>query len=180
MKGIIFTEFLEMVEEKFGLEVADQILENTSLESGGIYTAVGTYDFNEMVSLLTALSQTVEMDPGSLLFAFGHYLFGGLGKAHPEVIASYKDPLELIYGIEDHIHVQVRKLYPEAQLPTFTILDRNPDHLTLVYQSERGLYAIAHGLMESCFQHFDQHAQVTYKLLEPNGTKVEFQIVRNG
>ncbi|TOB55774.1 guanylate cyclase, partial [Vibrio parahaemolyticus] len=27
MKGIIFTEFMELVESKFGLEVLDQVLE---------------------------------------------------------------------------------------------------------------------------------------------------------
>ena len=55
MKGIVFTEFLEMVEETFGLETVDTIIENSNLPSEGIYTSVGTYDFNEMVSLITAL-----------------------------------------------------------------------------------------------------------------------------
>ena len=41
MKGIIFTEFIEMVEDKFGFEVADNIITNSNLPSGGAYTAVG-------------------------------------------------------------------------------------------------------------------------------------------
>ena len=32
MKGIVFTEFLELVEEKFGLEVVDEIIEKYDLE----------------------------------------------------------------------------------------------------------------------------------------------------
>ena len=36
MKGIVFTEFLEMVEEKFGLEVVDYIIESSELASEGI------------------------------------------------------------------------------------------------------------------------------------------------
>ena len=35
MKGIVFTEFLEMVEEKYGYEVVDQIIEESKLPSGG-------------------------------------------------------------------------------------------------------------------------------------------------
>ena len=31
MKGIVFTEFLEMVELKFGLETVDKIIENSKL-----------------------------------------------------------------------------------------------------------------------------------------------------
>ena len=43
MKGIVFTEFLEMVEEKYGLEMVDDIIENANLQSHGAYTSVGTY-----------------------------------------------------------------------------------------------------------------------------------------
>ena len=43
MKGIVFTEFLEMVEDKFSFDVVDTIIEQSELESGGVYNAgVGT------------------------------------------------------------------------------------------------------------------------------------------
>jgi acyl carrier protein len=57
MKGIVFTEFLDLVEDKFGLEMVDTILSNSDLPSNGVYTAVGTYSFAEMVSLLTNLNK---------------------------------------------------------------------------------------------------------------------------
>jgi len=41
MKGIVFTEFLEMVENKFSPELADRIIEGAEVPSGGVYTAVG-------------------------------------------------------------------------------------------------------------------------------------------
>lgn len=179
MKGIVFTEFLEMVEEKFGLEVVDKILEAADLESGGIYTAVGTYDFNEMVSLLTHLSKAVDLPPDALLHTFGHYLFGSLGKAHPDVIKIYNDPLDLLVAIEDHIHVQVKKLYQDAELPSFTILERTEQHLSMVYTSSRGLYRLAHGLIEATFSYFSQSAKVHYELLKGDGTKVKFTVYRH-
>jgi len=42
MKGIVFTEFLDLVEEKFGMEMVDKIITQSELESEGAYTAVGT------------------------------------------------------------------------------------------------------------------------------------------
>ena len=33
MKGIVFTEFLELVEDKFGLETVDEIINNSDLKS---------------------------------------------------------------------------------------------------------------------------------------------------
>ena len=52
MKGIVFTEFLDLVEDKFGLEMVDKIIQSSDLESGGIYTSVGTYKFSEMLQLV--------------------------------------------------------------------------------------------------------------------------------
>lgn len=45
MKGIIFTEFLDMVDEQFGFEVTEHIIEKAKhqLSTGGSYSAVGTY-----------------------------------------------------------------------------------------------------------------------------------------
>ncbi len=180
MKGIIFTEFLEMVEEQFGMEIADNIIEHSELQSGGIYTSIGTYDFNEMVALISELHKEVGIPVNDLLYTFGKYLFDGLGTAHPEVIANYSNPIGLLYSIEDHIHVHVKKLYPDAELPTFHILEKSERHLSMIYSSSRGLYALAQGLIEKTFEHFDTTSQVTYELLEKDGTRVKFDIVQDG
>ncbi|EOG7766780.1 heme NO-binding domain-containing protein, partial [Vibrio parahaemolyticus] len=55
MKGIIFTEFMELVESKFGLEVLDQVLELSDDE--GVYTSVGSYDHRDLVKLIVNLSK---------------------------------------------------------------------------------------------------------------------------
>ena len=76
MKGIVFTEFLEMVESRYSADVVDEILEGSALPSGGIYTSVGTYDHGEMISLLSALGKHTGLGNQELLCAFGEYLFG--------------------------------------------------------------------------------------------------------
>ena len=43
MKGVVFTEFLEMVEQKFGMEMVNALIENNELSTDGVYSAVGTY-----------------------------------------------------------------------------------------------------------------------------------------
>ncbi|MBT8301269.1 MAG: heme NO-binding domain-containing protein [Maribacter sp.] len=180
MKGIIFTEFLEMVESKFGLETVDNIIEQANLPSEGVYTSVGTYEFNEMVSLISQLSSKVNVSVDDLLYTFGLYLFDSLGKAHPEVIQSYNSPLGLLYSIEDHIHVHVKKLYPDAELPSFKILEKTDTSISMIYSSSRGLYKLAHGLMQKSFEHFNKSAEVSMELLKEDGTEVKFDIVQNG
>ncbi len=52
MLGMVFTEFLEMVEQRFSPELADQMLTQTTLANDGAYTAVGYYPYAEMQALL--------------------------------------------------------------------------------------------------------------------------------
>jgi hypothetical protein len=180
MKGIVFSEFLEMVEANFGLEIVDAIIENADLPSGGAYTSVGTYEFSEMLQLVSQLSSTTSIPANDLLYSFGLYLFDGLASSHPEVVSSYKSPLNLLYSIEDHIHVQVKKLYPDAELPTFKILERTDNSLSMIYSSSRGLYALAHGLIKRTFEYFQKNVEVDMKLLNEQGTEVKFAIVQHG
>ncbi len=180
MKGIVFTEFLDMVEASYGLEVVDSIIENCELPSGGAYTSVGTYNFNEMISLLSQLSNVTGASQQDLLYSFGHYLFGGLVQAHPDVVTNYKSPIGLLNCIEDHIHVHVRKLYPDAELPEFKIISKTENTMEMIYSSSRGLYALAHGLIVKTFEHFHKAVNVDYKLLNENGTEVRFNITQKG
>ena len=42
MKGLVFTEFLEMVESKWGLATVDRVIQGAALPNNGAYTSVGT------------------------------------------------------------------------------------------------------------------------------------------
>lgn len=57
MKGLVFTEFLEMVEQHHGFVFTEKLIDEADLPSGDAHTSVGTYDHAEMVKLLTLLSE---------------------------------------------------------------------------------------------------------------------------
>ena len=54
MKGMVFTEFLEMVESTFSADMVAAIIDDSAPPSGGAYTSVGTYDHQELVGMVTA------------------------------------------------------------------------------------------------------------------------------
>lgn len=176
MKGIIFAEFIEMVEKQFGLATVDAIIQRADLPSEGIYTSVGTYDFAEMLSLVVELHKEVDLPIPDLLQAFGHYLFGSLIRIHPEVVSSYKTPFALIGSIEDHIHVHVHKLYPDAELPSFKVLSHHDHRMEMVYSSSRALAPLALGLIEKTFEHFGEQASIDVIPLNEEGSEVKFVI----
>jgi len=176
MKGIIFTDFLELVEEKFGLEMVDKIINQSDLESSGVYTAVGTYDFSEMLQLVTHLSTNTDIAVDDLLLVFSEHLFKTLIKSHPDLVSHYEGPMDLLASIENHIHVEVQKIYPDAQLPTFELEERTENRMVLIYKSDKALYVLGKGLMLETFKLFKVPAKIDIEKLNDEGTVVRFII----
>ncbi|MGB0778262.1 MAG: heme NO-binding domain-containing protein [Flavobacteriaceae bacterium] len=156
MKGIVFTEFLEMVEKEFGLEVLDIIVDEDRLPSKGVYTAVGTYSFDEMLILIGNLSEQTKLPANDLLHAFGRYFFEVILNNYDYILKEYDTPISFLSSIDSHIHFQVRKIYPEAELPRFETLEQSNSKLKLRYTSSRGMAYFALGLMERTFEHFEE------------------------
>ena len=73
MKGIVFTEFLEFVESQYGLDMVNDIINKSKVPSQGTYTAIGTYDFHEMLALLTQLGDSTNLSTDTLLHVFGSF-----------------------------------------------------------------------------------------------------------
>ncbi|WP_028889271.1 heme NO-binding domain-containing protein [Tenacibaculum ovolyticum] len=176
MKGIVFTEFLDLVEDKFGLEMVDKIISQSTLESEGIYTSIGTYSFSEMLQLLENLSKNTAISIDDLLLVYAEHFFSVIEKSYPGLLATYKDPIEMLASIEDHIHIEVRKIYPEAELPTFVIKDRKDKSLVMIYKSSRAMHHFGLGLMNKTFEHFNATATIVLEKIKEDGTEVKFVI----
>lgn len=178
MKGFIFTEFFELVEYRFGLAMVDKIIMQSELDSDGAYTAVGSYDFSEMLQLITNLSKNTNIDVDDLFLVYSEHLFSVLVKTHPDLVKHYKDPMDLIASIENHIHVEVQKIYPDAQLPTFELEERTDDKMVMVYKSDKALYVLGKGLMLETFKLFKTPVNIEYQKLNDTGTEVRFFITK--
>jgi hypothetical protein len=179
MKGIVFTEFLEMVEGKFSPDLADRIVEEAKLPTGGAYTAVGTYDHAEMIKLVSCLSRETGINTADLMRAFGEYLFGRFSVLFPQYFAGVNSSFDFLANVEDYIHVEVRKLYPEAELPSFACDLSRPGCLHLTYRSSRPFAPLADGLIRGCLAHFGETANIQIEdLSSGNGTAARFVITQ--
>ncbi len=179
MKGIVFTEFLEMVEEKFGFEIADQIVNPDQLSTQGVFTAVGTYPFSDMIHLLTNLSQATRITPPELLRVYGNHLFGRFAVLYAPMIKEMTGTMDLLEKLDRVIHVEVKKLYPDAELPRFITEELTEDTISVIYQSERGLADFAQGLLEASIAHFNESIAFTRENLTPDMKKVRFTLVKS-
>jgi Haem-NO-binding len=178
MKGIVFTEFIEMVEAKFGYEVVDELLSETPLPSGGAYTAIGTYSHHEMVALVVGLSKKTSTPLPTLLYSFGQYLFQTFVKVYGQFFEHTTDAFSFLESIENYIHVEVQKLYPDAELPRFSTQRINDNTLEMIYQSERSMGDLAEGLIAASIKYFNEKATIRRELMGEGGKKERFLITR--
>lgn len=180
MKGMVFTEFLEMVEDKFGLEVADRIINDSHLPSRGVYTAVGTYPHSEMYTLVGNLSKVSGISVPDLLKVYGEHLFTRFAVGYARFFEGINSTFDFLSQIENYIHVEVLKLYPDAELPRFEVSSHTPEKLELIYTSERKLSDFAFGLISGCLKHFREEDRITLnmKMLKEDGSVVMFILQR--
>lgn len=178
MRGVVFTEMIEFVEEALGFEVADKMIEKAHLSNHGAFSQGGNYPFNQMVKMLTALSEITKKPPQELLFLFGQHLFSILVKLYGKDIKNANSALDFIDSVEEYVHVEVKKLYPDAELPKFLTETKNDNSLILIYESEKRLEDFARGLITACGEYFNEPLNVETSIVSEKPYKVKFTITR--
>ncbi|NOR88402.1 MAG: hypothetical protein GQ527_12410 [Bacteroidales bacterium] len=176
MKGLVFTEFIEFVEGKFGFEISDQMITASELKSGGVYTAVGTYEFKEMQSLLMNLHKETKIPLPILLETYGSHLFYKFVEMFPQFVDKSKSLFHFISGIDQYIHVEVKKLYPDAELPKIIVDNSTDEYLKLTYISERKLGYFALGLLKSAIKCFQEKIEIEMEFKKEDGSEVQFTL----
>jgi len=161
MKGIVFVELIRMAESIIGEEAMDEIIDQCALSSGGAYTAVGNYPCAELVTLVEALSSHTGTASTELQRLFGKWMHEHFVISYPSFFADKPDALAMLSAIEDEVHVEVRKLYPDAELPRFETERIDANKLQMTYRSPRPLNDFCHGLVEGCIDHFGHHADIS-------------------
>ncbi len=179
MKGMVFTELLTMADEMLGPDRVEAIIEESNLPSGGAYTAVGNYDHAEAVTLLTAFSKASGIPAADLLERFGEHLLTFFHQHYPGFFANGSDAFEFLESVESYIHVEVKKLYPDAELPRFVTVREEPDLLRFDYYSSRHLEYLAKGLIQGCLKYYGETGMIDQSEREDStGPFVRFLIRR--
>jgi hypothetical protein len=168
MKGIVFAEFMHLTEERFGLETCD-------LAFGGSYASVGAYPHREMLSMVVRLSELSLLPVDLLLNALGHYLFQTFYRNYPIFFKGIKHPFDLLEQIDNPIHVEVKKLYPDAKLPRFETTKEGYG-LVMIYRSLRKMANLAISLIEAAAVHYDADIKIETAMLKEDGSEVNFKI----
>ncbi|MBF0194736.1 MAG: heme NO-binding domain-containing protein [Magnetococcales bacterium] len=161
MLGIVFSEFTQMVEDKFSMDTLDDILDASQNPHDGSYTAVGVYEHKELIDLVVALSEKTGVPADDLVQAFGEHMLARFNELYPMFFQDQDDMFKFLEGIEKRIHSEVRKLYPSAELPMIDWECPEPNIMQLHYKSGRPFAALALGLAKGCIAHFNESCEIT-------------------
>ncbi len=168
MKGVVYTVFNRMIEERFGLATWEQLLDRAQPRSGGIYTVGEVYDDAEMFDLVRELEAITGVTQSELVRTYGEYLIGTFRRFYPEMFTG-SNTKEFLCSVHEVIHVEVAKLHPDAVLPRFEYEDTAPDQLVMIYRSPRGLCHMAEGLITGAAWQYGERAEVRHEVCVHRG-----------
>ena len=181
MKGMVFTEFLTFVEDNFGYELVDNIITDSQLANNGAYTAIGTYDHEDMVKLVSALSKRLNTPIPDLLKTFGKHLFFRFKALFPHFFHENQTAFDFLSSVHDYIHIEVKKLYRDAELPRFEYEKPNPNTLIMYYTSSRHFEDLAEGLIAGCIELHHEKISIKKEVIPiegPEKTKIKFTMTK--
>lgn len=160
MKGIIFNLLEEMVVEKFGLAVWDELLDAS--DQDGVYVGTETYPDDMLVALVVAAHEKSGIPVDDLVRTFGVYMFPRFHEKNPGFFKPGMTLKQFLLSVDRVIHVEIRKLHPGAGLPEFEYEDEADQELTMIYSSPRKLCMLAEGLINGAAIHFDTEYSLTH------------------
>jgi len=156
MKGVIFNVLEDFIVAHSDEQTYEEIFASCPLHSHKGYVGPGTYPDADLNSIVAGACQRLGLVPDQAIELFGEFLFPRLAGKYPHFIEAHTDPLTFLKTVDEVIHVEVRKLMRNTNLPSITCIDgATPDTLIVKYQSDRQLCRLMHGLLKGVGVHFD-------------------------
>lgn len=177
MKGVIFNIVEEVVVGLYDEDTWDDVIDAAGVH--GTYSSPGSYPDEDLYAIVGAAAELLEVPVPALLRVVGQKAFEGLAKRYPELVGSHSSTIPFLSHVEDYIHPEVKKLYPEAILPEFEFSDLPTGETRMLYRSPRGLHNLAEGLIEGAAERFGENIRVARPELDlgPDTTAFDLSIV---
>ena len=159
MHGSICVILKKFVEQNFGREVWSEILRLAG-HDGLVLSPIQNYPDEAVFAIVGAACEHLELEMGTALEAVGEFAAAELvrfarGMLHPD----WKT-FELLANIESLIHRTIRVSNPEAEPATIQAFELSKDEVQVVYSSQRGLCALAKGILKGLGNVFDEELTV--------------------
>ncbi|MFT7861143.1 MAG: heme NO-binding domain-containing protein [Sulfurimonas sp.] len=193
MRGIIFRTYLDFIKDKFGYATLDQLLQEGSYPNKGGFSTAGNYSSDYLLSLIESSTKLCKKPKEKVVESFGRYAFTYLLERFKHSYKGSNTPLHVKnpYDFLEKLNVihfdELKKLYPDAKFPKFSIERISDEHITIEYASPRNLPLFVYGLISGCLEYFHEDAKLTMSKTDRsrtiNGVKCpvfKFEVEQDG
>lgn len=171
MKGAVFIALNDMIENDYGMDVWNELLDEVKPESKGIYTSAKDYPDEEIVSFVLAISKKLSLPTQDVTRLFGFELFKELNSKFSIFTEQKDDLFSFLDSIEKVIHVEVRKLFENPSLPTLDCTQLSESEMEISYHSPRKLCFLAEGLIQGAAEHYDEKITLAHETCMHDGAE---------
>ena len=156
MKGIFFTELLEMAEREYGSHTVEKVI--SSLDAGyhGVFNPHTDYSYKHFFDLIGLISLEVKLSPSDIAKNFGEYLFSRLVILFRPQFAGNSDIFQFLEQIDYFIHVKMQEKFPHDGIKGFKTERLDENTFIVSYRSKRELIDLAIGLFMGCQKFFSE------------------------
>ncbi|MES2802477.1 MAG: heme NO-binding domain-containing protein [Bdellovibrionota bacterium] len=161
MKGIVFNLVEEFISKNWGEDKYEEILALCPLHTKEPFVGPGTYPDSDLMVIVGKAADVLGISVSEALRAFGKFMLPQLVGKFPNFITPYKHPKDFLMTIDSVIHVEVRKLYKDAETPRFVFQDTGPNQLSFDYQSKRKLCSLVEGMLDGVSEHYKMPIKYT-------------------
>jgi hypothetical protein len=151
VRGIVLTEFLDFADQTFP-GAARQLAPAPSL--GVTLSPVGTYPEDGLRDLVRQLTLVTGCPPADIVRRFGAHLFHRFAAIYPVFFRGARDSLSFLERVHEHVHGDLRRFHPDAELPDLRCARTDRGDLVLEYRSPRAFADLAEGLIAGCIEYF--------------------------
>ncbi|MBU0728156.1 MAG: heme NO-binding domain-containing protein [Proteobacteria bacterium] len=164
MKGIIFNLLEGFITDNYGEDEYEGVLSRCQLKMGdpGVIVGPGTYPDEDFMQIVAETARLLDNSVPDVFRAFGRYAIPKLVERYPRFFSPYSHPKDFLKTVDFIHHIEIVKLYKDAETPKFSAEDPFADTLVMKYSSARKLCYLVEGLIDGLADHYGvpiEHSQ---------------------
>lgn len=132
-----------------------------------------------LVKLIISLSKVTGVSIEDLQQVYGKSVFLTLFQSMPELDGQALNTFQFIKQVESYIHLEVKKLYAEANPPRFKFISSTETEMVMDYISARCFSHVCFGLILGCAEHFNERIDIQMTPVLEDGSQVRFTLTKS-
>ena len=176
MHGVVFHELKDFVDEEYGSDGWDAIMQEADLESS-MFMPFNTYPDEELFEVVRAAVEVTNSTKSELLTEFGEFAAPNLVERYNTYLDRDWSGLDVLEHTEDAMHKAVRAKEDEAEPPELECRRESDDEVVIEYSSDRQLCQLGEGLIRGVADTYGEDYDITQtKCMLENDSRCEIHV----